>query len=209
MGDVGLFLSGAALFINSFVLLGKVDGKSAGYFNLFVGVLQIVIPFYLIVISDQEHWTLFQLASIFLFGLTYLFVGVTNLFSLKASGLGYYSLWVAIIALLYTIVSYVQFHSLVSALTWLAWAYLWFLFFLTGGLNKKIDQYVGKVAFVQSWITLTFPALLSLAGLWKQPFIERIWLGVMLIGFAFFIVLTIQEWKRARRTELKAMSAAS
>ncbi|MEH7458113.1 AmiS/UreI family transporter, partial [Bacillus sp. JJ1127] len=40
MGYVGLLLSGAALFLNSLVILGKAEEKSAGVFNLFVGVLQ-------------------------------------------------------------------------------------------------------------------------------------------------------------------------
>lgn len=192
MGDVGLFLSGAALFLNSFMLFGKAEGKSVGYFNLFVGVLQVVIPFYLIVISDQQHWTIFNLAAIFLFGLTYLFVGVTNVKGLHGSGLGFYSLWVSIVAVIYAAVSYVQFNDLVGSLTWVAWAYLWFLFFVSGALNKKIDAYIGKVAFVQSWVTLTFPALLSLAGLWKTPGIIQAWTYVLLVSFLFFIVITVQ-----------------
>lgn len=66
MGYVGLLLSGAALFLNSLVILGKAEMKSAGVFNLFVGALQIIIPFYLIMISDQSNWTVYSYLDYFL-----------------------------------------------------------------------------------------------------------------------------------------------
>lgn len=132
------------------------------------------------------------MASIFLFGLTYLFVGVTNVKGLHGSGLGYYSLWVSVIAILYAVVSFLKFYDTVGSLTWVAWAYLWFLFFLSGALNKKIDSYIGKVAFVQSWVTLTFPALLSMAGVWKTQAVSQAWTYVLIASFVYFIVCTIQ-----------------
>ena len=45
MGYVGLLLSGAALFLNSLVILGKVEEKSAGVFNLFVGGCKLSFRF--------------------------------------------------------------------------------------------------------------------------------------------------------------------
>lgn len=130
MGYVGLLLSGAALFLNSLVILGKAEMKSAGVFNLFVGALQIIIPFYLIMISDQSNWTVYSYAATFLFGLTYLYVGVTFIKGMDSSGLGWFCIWVAIIALFYMVVSFVQFHDVVNALTWFMWALLWYLFFV-------------------------------------------------------------------------------
>lgn len=73
MSFVGLFLSGAVLFLNSLMLLGKAEAKSVGIFNIFVGILQMIIPFYLIVHSNQGNWELYNNAAIFLFGLTYLY----------------------------------------------------------------------------------------------------------------------------------------
>lgn len=130
MGYVGLLLSGAALFLNSLVILGKAEMKSAGVFNLFVGALQIIIPFYLIMISDQSNWTVYSYAATFLFGLTYLYVGVTFIKGMDSSGLGWFCIWVAIIALFYMVVSFVQFNDVVNALTWFMWALLWYLFFV-------------------------------------------------------------------------------
>jgi putative amide transporter protein len=188
MGFVGLFLSGAVLFLNSLMLLGKADAKSVGIFNLFIGTIQMIIPFYLIVVSSQDHWDLYNNASIFLFGLTYLYVGVTLWKGLDGSGLGWFSLWVTIIGIVYTFISVIHFHDVVNALTWGMWAFLWLLFFLSNALNKKIDHYIGMVAFVQSWVTLTIPALLYFLGVWNTHFVNQIWTCVLILAIVYFVV---------------------
>lgn len=201
MGDAGLLLSGAALFLNSLMLLGRANAKSVAVFNLFIGAMQVIVPFYLIMVSDQSNWTIYSLASIFLFGFTYLYVGLTLLKDLDGSGLGWYSLWVAVIALIYALVAYVHFDDIVSTLTWLMWAYLWFLFFLSMGLNKKIDVYIGKVAFVQSWLTLTFPALLSMTGLWKSSQVSQAWVYLSIAAIIYFGFITLKFKVTAARRE--------
>ncbi|WP_210365013.1 AmiS/UreI family transporter [Bacillus sp. REN3] len=203
MGDAGLLLSGAALFLNGLMLMGKADAKSAAVFNLFIGALQVIVPLYLIIVSDQSNWTIFSLASIFLFGFTYLYVGVTILKDLNGSGLGWYSLWVAVVAVIYAVAAYLHFEDIVSTLTWLMWAYLWFLFFLLNSLGKKIDAYVGKVALIQSWLTLTFPSLLSMAGLWRNPQVVEAWIYISLATFVYFAAITI----KIRVSILKAKTA--
>ncbi|PEJ09114.1 AmiS/UreI family transporter [Bacillus wiedmannii] len=186
MGYVGLLLSGAALFLNSLVILGKAEMKSAGVFNLFVGALQIIIPFYLIMISDQSNWTVYSYAATFLFGLTYLYVGVTFIKGMDSSGLGWFCMWVAIIALFYMVVSFVQFHDVVNALTWFMWALLWYLFFVLNTQRKNINQYLGRIAFVQSWVTLTLPSLFYFMGVWGEGFVYELWVYVSVISILYF-----------------------
>ncbi|WP_252378190.1 AmiS/UreI family transporter [Bacillus cereus] len=186
MGYVGLLLSGAALFLNSLVILGKAEMKSAGVFNLFVGALQIIIPFYLIMISDQRNWTVYSYAATFLFGLTYLYVGVTFIKGMDSSGLGWFCIWVAIIALFYMVVSFVQFHDVVNALTWFMWALLWYLFFVLNTQKKNINQYLGRIAFVQSWVTLTLPSLFYFMGVWGEGFVYELWVYVSVISILYF-----------------------
>ena len=186
MGYVGLLLSGAALFLNSLVILGKAEMKSAGVFNLFVGALQIIIPFYLIMISDQSNWTVYSYAATFLFGLTYLYVGVTFIKGMDSSGLGWFCIWVAIIALFYMVVSFVQFHDVVNALTWFMWALLWYLFFVLNTQKKNINQYLGRIAFVQSWVTLTLPSLFYFMGVWGEGFVYEFWVYVSVISILYF-----------------------
>jgi putative amide transporter protein len=189
MSFVGLFLSGAVLFLNGLMLLGKADGKAVGYFNLFVGVIQIINPFYLIMTSSQSNWDLYNNAAIFLFGLTYLYVGVTSVKGLEGNGLGWFSFWVAIIAVVYTIISVVVFNDIVNALTWGLWAFLWSLFFLTGSLKLKIDAYVGIVAIVLSWVTLTIPAMLYFLGVWNTPGVNQIYIWVLILTIALLMVM--------------------
>ncbi|EJV86399.1 TPA: AmiS/UreI family transporter [Bacillus thuringiensis] len=186
MGYIGLLLSGAALFLNSLVILGKAEMKSAGVFNLFVGALQIIIPFYLIMISDQSNWTVYSYAATFLFGLTYLYVGVTFIKGIDSSGLGWFCIWVAIIALFYMVVSFVQFHDVVNALTWFMWALLWYLFFVLNTQKKNINQYLGRIAFVQSWVTLTLPSLFYFMGVWGEGFVYELWVYVSVISILYF-----------------------
>ncbi|HDR3905392.1 acetamide transporter [Bacillus toyonensis] len=186
MGYVGLLLSGAALFLNSLVILGKAEMKSAGVFNLFVGALQIIIPFYLIMISDQSNWTVYSYSATFLFGLTYLYVGVTFIKGMDSSGLGWFCIWVAIIALFYMVVSFVQFNDVVNALTWFMWALLWYLFFVLNTQKKNINQYLGRIAFVQSWVTLTLPSLFYFMGVWGEGFVYELWVYVSVISILYF-----------------------
>jgi len=58
------------LFLNALVSLGRVDARSAAPFNLFVGALQVVIPFYLIATADSADDVLLT-SAVFAFGFTY------------------------------------------------------------------------------------------------------------------------------------------
>ncbi|KMY48483.1 AmiS/UreI family transporter [Peribacillus loiseleuriae] len=187
MLNVGILLSGAVLFLNGLMLKGKAEAKSVAILNFLVGILQIVIPFYLIAISDQSNWTIYGLAATFLFGLTFLYVSFTFYKGMDGSGLGWFSAWVTMIAIFYTLVSIVHFHDYVTALTWLMWAFLWYLFYALNILKKPIEEYVGKVALVQSFVTLTFPALLSFIGMWEDLVIQRLWLVVLSVSILYFI----------------------
>lgn len=188
MSNVGLLYVGAVLFLNSLMLLGKVHPKSAAIFNLFIGGLQVITPFYLIFTAQGDLWSIFNDAGIFLFGLTYLYVGITNLKELDGSGVGWYSLWVAIMAVMYSLANFVHFGDVKFGIIWLMWAFLWFLFFVGLGLKRNLDAYTGWVAMIQSWITATIPAFLSLTGNWDS--VGDAWTyGVAGVAVLLFIVL--------------------
>jgi putative amide transporter protein len=189
MGNIALFLSGSVLFLNSLLLLGKAEAKSVGYFNLFIGIIQMFLPFCIILTSDQTNLDFYNSAPIFLFGLTYLFFGITVLKNLEGNGLGWFCLWVSIVAVVYSITSFVQFHDVVNGLTWGMWVLLWFLFFLSNTLNKKIERYIGYVALVQSWVTLTIPALLYFVGVWSNPIVVQIWIIVLAVSIISFVLM--------------------
>lgn len=187
MANVGLLLSGAVLFLNSLMLRGKAEAKSVAIFNFFVGILQIIIPLYLIMVSDQNHWTIYNHTATFLFGLTFLYVSFTFYKGMDGSGLGWFCAWGTMIAIFYAFVSAIHFNNYVLTLTWIMWAFLWYLFYVLNIPKKPVADYVGKVTLIQSFVTLTFPALLSLIGIWEEAMIQRVWLVVLSVFILYFV----------------------
>lgn len=166
MSSVGLTFVGAALFVNGLLLLGKVEPRSAGVFNLFVGALQTAIPFYLIATASTPDEIL-GAAGIFLFGFTYLYVGIGNLAGLDVSGLGWYSAWVAVMATGFAVVNAVRFDDVATALLWAQWAVLWTLFWLVMGLGRAhLTELTGRLTLVLSFTTCTIPGFVLLLGEW-------------------------------------------
>ena len=166
MADVGLMFVGAVLFVNGLLLLGKIDAKGAATFNLFVGALQVAIPFYLIATAKTTDDILLA-SGIFLFGFTYLYVGIANLAGQAPVGLGWYSAWVAIMATAFGITNIVRFHDPTIGLLWLQWAVLWALFWLVLGLGvTRLTPLTGWLTLILSFTTCTIPGYLLLLGEW-------------------------------------------
>ncbi|MFD7440083.1 AmiS/UreI family transporter [Streptomyces sp. NPDC059909] len=204
MGNVGLLFVGAVLFINGLLLLGKVDARSGAVFNLFVGALQVLTPTYLVFIAAGDPNKILAASGIYLFGFTYLYVGVGLLAGLDSTGVGYYSLFVAIVALGYSFVSFRLFKDYPFGVIWLYWAFLWFLFFLLLGLKMNgLTTYVGWVTAIEGWVTGVIPAALLLSGYWKHPVETAIALAVF--GAVVFAAL----WPLTRKQRQAAQAAAA
>jgi len=201
MSNVGLLYVGAVLFVNSLMLLNRVDAKSASIFNLFVGALQVITPLYLIFTAKGDTVIILNAAGIFLFGFTYLYVGLTNLLDLKTTGLGYYCLWVSILAVGFSLLNFMQFGDMKFGIIWGMWSYLWLLFFLLLGLEMDIAHYVGKVTLVQSWITATIPAFLSLVGLWSSMN-NLIVYGITVLAVIYFVTSGLGKTKNSSINEV-------
>lgn len=187
MGNIILLFGGVALFINSLVLFGKVDVKSAGVFSLFTGLLQTFIATWLVIGASSAE--VFGYASVYLFAFTYLYVGVTFLFDLDGRGVGWFSLFVSISAVFYATISFTM-GDVMGAVTWLFWSFLWGLFYVGMGLGRQIDGLTARVAFVLAWLTLIVPALFGLANL-MTPLYDVIWWAasgttVLYIGFTMW-----------------------
>ena len=168
MSDVGLMFVGAVLFVNGLLFLGRIDARSAAPFNLFVGALQVAIPFYLIATAPSLNDILLD-SGIFLFGFTYLYVGIANLAGHQPLGLGWYSAWVAIMAAAFGITNIVKFHDPTIGLLWLQWSVLWALFWLVLGLGlTRLTALAGWLTLILSFTTCTIPGFLLLLGEWGQ-----------------------------------------
>src|ERR1700734_607555 len=168
MSAVGLMFVGAVLFVNGLLFLGRVDAKSAAVFNLFVGALQTAIPFYLIATAPNTSDILLD-AGIFLFGFTYLYVGI------RAAAFG--------------ITNIVKFHDPTIGLLWLQWAVLWGLFWLVLGLGiTRLTPLAGWLTLILSFTTCTIPGYLLLLGEWGHV---RTWLVLVVIAATVVAVLPI------------------
>lgn len=167
MGNVGLLYVGAILFLNGCMLLGWVDGKAAAPLNFFVGTLQVVTPTYLIFTAHGDANTILGASGLYLFGFTYLYVGINLLAGLDGTGLGYFSAFVAVCAVVFSGLNFGRFEDKAFGVIWLYWAFLWALFFLLLGLKRDgLTRYTGAVAAIQGWVTGTVPAFILLTGHW-------------------------------------------
>ncbi|NEM04651.1 AmiS/UreI family transporter [Geodermatophilus normandii] len=171
MGAVGLLYVGAVLVVNGLMLLGRVDARAAAPLNLFVGALQVVTPTYLIIASDGDPATILAASGLYLFGFTYLYVGINLLGNLDGTGLGWFSAFVAACALVYAGLQffYVEPRDPGFGVIWLYWAVLWGLFFLVLGLRREeLTRFTGLVAVVAGLLTAAAPAFLLLTGVWAE-----------------------------------------
>jgi putative amide transporter protein len=179
MSDVGLLFVGSVLFLNGLLFLGQADAKSVAVFNLFVGALQVAVPFYLIAHAATTNDILGD-AGIFLFGFTYLYVGIVNLAGFKSDGIGWYSLWVAVMAVGFGLTEILRFKSTTTGLLWLQWSVLWFLFFLVLALGmNQLTRAAGWLTLVLSLTTCTIPGFLLLLGYWGDVPVWAVIAGIV------------------------------
>jgi hypothetical protein len=175
MAAVGLLFVGVVLIVNGLMLLGVVDARSAGPLNLFVGALQVLTPTYLIFAAGLNNPdAVLAAAGIYLFGFTYLYVGINLLWNLDGTGLGWYSIFVTACALVIAALNFTHYHSIAAFDTgfgaiWLYWAFLWALFWVVLGLKREEwTRYTGAIAIVAGIFTATIPAFLLLTGQWAR-----------------------------------------
>ncbi|WP_433170971.1 AmiS/UreI family transporter [Actinoallomurus sp. CA-150999] len=192
MANVGLLYVGAVLFLNGMMLLGKVEAKAAAMLNLFVGAMQVVFPTVLIATAGNDTHTILAASGLYLFGFTYLYVGIGLLAGLDTSGVGYFSLFVAVMAVGYSVVNFRVLRDPPFGVIWLYWAFLWFLFFVLLGLKVEgITTYTGWVTAIEGWVTGAIPAILLLCGYWGRHGQVAILLAVFAVvvfGALWFVV---------------------
>jgi putative amide transporter protein len=188
MASAGLLYVGAVLFMNGLMLLRVVDSKAAAIFNLFVGGLQVITPTYLIFTAGGDQNQILSAAGLYLFAFTYLYVGIGILANIDTTGVGYFSLFVAIMAVALAFANFFKIGDPAFGVIWLYWALLWALFFVVLGLKREwLTRYTGWVSAIQGWVTGAIPAYLMLAGWWTGLSTWAIVLAVF--GIVVFLAL--------------------
>jgi putative amide transporter protein len=165
MANVGLLYVGAVLFINGLMLIGLIPGKSAGIMNFFVGGMQVVFPTLILIQANNDLATIFAASGLYLFGFTYLYVGINQFLGISGEGLGWFSLFVAAAAVVVGVLQFTLVGDPVFGVIWLVWAVLWFMFFLVLGLGKEsMTRATGWFTILISHLTATIPAFFLLTG---------------------------------------------
>ena len=191
MGSVGLLYVGAVLFLNGCMLLGWVDTRAAVPLNIFVGILQVITPTYLIFTANGNTTQILAASGLYLFGFTYLYVAMNLWNDLDGTGLGYFSLFVAICAVAYAVISFRD-KDYAFGVIWLYWSFLWLLFFfLLGRGRDSLGRYTGAVAVVQGWVTGAIPAFLLLTKGWQEFASKDLAIGLAVFGVVVFGALAI------------------
>jgi hypothetical protein len=200
MASVGLLYVGAVLFLNGLMLLGWVESRSAAPLNLFVGVLQVVTPTYLIFTAAGDPAVVLNASGLYLFGFTYLYVAFNLLGALDGTGLGYFSLFVAVCAVVYAALNFVRLGDFTFGVIWLYWAFLWTLFYVLLGRGvQRIGPYTGAVAAIQGWVTGAIPAFVLLTGYWGYSDRPTA-LGLAIFGVVVFGALYLRMHRPPEET---------
>jgi hypothetical protein len=167
MSMLGLVLLyvGAVLIINGLSMLGKISAREAAVMNIFTGAVSLAACFRgAFFVATPE--AIMAAGQGLLFAFTYLWVAYNSLMNTDGRGIGWFSLFVAITVLP---IFYWEWQAATTvgmqwlALNWLAWAVLWFSFFLLGALQKNsLVRPVAYLAILQGIATAWVPGFLLL-----------------------------------------------
>lgn len=165
MPHICLLLSGAALLLNGLATLGHLPRRDAAVLSLVVGCTQLVLGG--VFVGGASDASLPTAAGMFLFGLTYVYVGLDVLLELGSRGLGWFCGMVAFVGLLLA-GAWLGTDPLLAVL-WLGWAVLWGLLFLSMAWGReRLEPFIGWSLVLASPTTATIPAFLGLAGIWPH-----------------------------------------
>jgi len=162
-----LFYVGAVLILNGLWMLGRIDDREIPLINFFVGGISLLVSLKLAFGADADAASVRIAAFSLLFACTYLWVAFNRYNGSDGRGLGWFSLFVALTALPVAVDALIAANSAWGygqALSWAAWAGLWFLFFLVLVCDKAWTRATAGVAIAQGVFTGWLPGYLLLTG---------------------------------------------
>lgn len=192
MTSVSLFYVGAALLLNGLASLHFIPARSVALMNIFVGLLQCVIPLLVLAHPDTGMGESQQVFPLFLFGFTYLYIGVSDLAGLPQEGTGWFALFVAGAAVYLAWDTWSD--DAVFGVLWMAWAVLWVLLFSQLALHVKwLSVFTGWLTVLWALPTTTIPAALMLSDRWV------IGQGTAWLALSVLALLAAMAWLAAYR----------
>ena len=204
MAHICLLLSGAALLLNGLAALDLLPRRDAAVFSLVIGGTQLVLGVtYLGITGDDALHLLLGASGMFLFALTYVYVGLDFLLRLGSRGLGWFCGMVGLCGLLLAAAWSGQDPLL--AVLWLCWTYLWLLFYLQLALGmERLTPLIGWSLVLTSQASATVPAFMGLTGRW--PGEPEIAAGSAVLLLALLLLAGGLAW-RGRQSAARAAAA--
>lgn len=161
MLGVCLLYVGIVLVNNGITRLYKIDGRSSSIINLFTGFLSVVINIISLIKGDY-----YSAGTGLLFSFTYLFIAINSIYELDKRPFGWYSLFVAINTIPFSIVENNN-GDLKMSIIWILWGILWFTGFLENVLRKKIDRFISYLTIFEGIFTAWLPGMLMILNIWN------------------------------------------
>jgi hypothetical protein len=197
MPYAALMIIGGTYFVNGLVVLGKVRPKSAAPFNLFTGLVGTAVPFYILTrelaATHAAYDVVLNIAPMWLFALTFLWVGINAVADNETEGCGWYCIWVAGLAVVFSLVNFLRFHAPREGIIWLNWSYVWALFWVllaTGRAGTKLTRFTGWAAVIQALWSVTLQAILNMLGVWENV---ATWVFYGATGATILVALALSQ----------------
>lgn len=162
-----LFWVGAVLLLNGIWLLGQISDREIAVINFFAGGVGLLAALASAFRAGASIGDIAFGTFVPLFAFTYLWVALNRFLAADGRGLGWYCLFVAITAVPIGIEGLrgaaVTWDYWLGA-NWLAWAVLWFLYWVLLVTKRVGARIVGIVTVAEAIGTSWLPAYLLLRG---------------------------------------------
>lgn len=158
-----LFYVGVVLILNGLWMLGRIADREILVINLLVGGLFLRIAYEHAFGAETNPQSVREATLSLLFAFTYLWVAYNRFTRSDGRGQGWFSLIVAITALFYSMLllsASGDAWAVWTALSWMAWAMLWGMFFMLQTLNWRLTRHTAWMAIAQGVVTGLLPGWL-------------------------------------------------
>ncbi len=164
MLGISLLFVGIVLVLNGVNRLCGIDAKSTAFMNVVTGLI-IVLGNFIMLAKASDIIEYQNIASGFLFGFTYLFVASNYLFKLDLRPFGWFSLFVAVYAVIMSVSSCLA-GDIRFCFLWGAWAVLWLEGFLELVMNMKLAKIFPYLSITEGIFAAFIPAIFMLMNRW-------------------------------------------
>ena len=159
---------GAVLFLNGLWLMGKIQDREIVVINVVSGLVAGAVVLQGAFGAGASAVSIKSAAVTLMFGTTYFWVAYNRVTGVDGRGLGWFSLFVAVMLIPVTVRAYAEGSTgtgIWLATNWLVWTVLWFMYFLLLALGRPILKQTAWTTLFAGIMTGWLPGVLLLDGL--------------------------------------------